>query len=172
MRALVVWESAYGNTRQIAESIVEGLAPNATATAVEADQIEAEMVAGADLIVVGAPTHMFGLPRPQSRQSAAQQASGQVRPATSGVREWLAGSPRFGSRTVAAAFDTRFAKPHWLTGSAARAAARRLRTLGCRVIATESFFVTRSEGPLRTGEPERARQWAARLAADVASVES
>jgi hypothetical protein len=35
---------------------------------------------------------------------------------------------------------------------------------GCRAIALESFLVRDGEGPLRTGEFERARRWGAQLA--------
>lgn len=170
MRALVMWESTFGNTRKIADSIVEGLAPTVEASAVEADRFEPWMLGGVGLVVVGAPTHMFRLPDARSRQTAVRRAPGRASHATSGIREWLDDPAQNGKGTVAATFDTRFARPHWLTGSAARGAAKRLTALGYHVIATESFFVTGSEGPLRKGETERARAWAEQLAASIASV--
>ncbi|HEX5115129.1 MAG TPA: flavodoxin domain-containing protein [Pseudonocardiaceae bacterium] len=173
MRALVIWESAFGNTRKIAESIAEGLAPTVTATTAEAGRLDAGLLDGIDLLVVGAPTHMFGLPSARSRQNEIQQVRGEWQPAAGGVREWLAAAPPVGRRTVvAAAFDTRFAKPHWVTGSAARATAKQLKDLGYRVVATESFFVARAEGPLLRGEFERAHGWAEGLAATLTSVSS
>jgi flavodoxin-like protein len=172
MRALVIWESVFGNTRKIADAIVDGLGPAVTAAAVEADHVDAWLLDSVDMVVVGAPTHMFGLPSARSRQGSARQATGKADDPGRGVREWLAGSPKVSPGTLAAAFDTRFAKPHWITGSAARGMTKRLTTLGYMVIATESFFVARAEGPLLTGEVERAREWAARLATELVSVEN
>ena len=57
-----------------------------------------------------------------------------------------------------------------MTGSAARGIARRLRHHGYEVIATASFLVADSEGPLEEGELNRARSWAAALAAERAPV--
>jgi len=42
--------------------------------------------------------------------------------------------------------------------------ARRLRHHGFDVLATESFLVTGTEGPLKPGELERARAWGEKLA--------
>jgi hypothetical protein len=162
MRALIVFESSFGNTKKIAESIADGLGPDVTATVAEAEGLDVATLDGVDLLVVGAPTHAWGLPRPNSRKGAAQQAPGVASTANTGVREWLATLPVARSGTVAT-FDTRFPKPRWMTGSAARGAAARLARRGYRVVATESFFVTGTQGPLRDGETERARAWAARL---------
>jgi hypothetical protein len=69
---------------------------------------------------------------------------------------------------AAVAFDTRFKKPRWLTGSAARAAEKRLRELGYRIAApAESFFVAGTTGPLVAGELDRARRWGDRLGSAV-----
>src|ERR1035437_383866 len=69
MRALVVVESWFGNTAQIAEAIADGLreagADVEVTTAASAPQ---EPVA--DLIVVAAPTHNLGLPSAASREKA------------------------------------------------------------------------------------------------------
>ena len=59
----------------------------------------------------------------------------------------------------AAAFDTRFDKPVWLTGSAAKEIARRLDSKGYEVVGSQSFFVRATGGPLGEGEPERAVAW-------------
>src|SRR6266508_4456720 len=121
-----------------------------------------------DLVVVGGPTHAFGMSRPGTRQDAARQAERPLVSAGSGLRDWLetvrGGSPR----VAAAAFDTRIDRPR-LPGSAARAAERRLRRLGFRIAAQPaSFYVTGTPGPLVAGEPERARRWGEELGALVA----
>jgi menaquinone-dependent protoporphyrinogen IX oxidase len=74
MRALVVYESMYGNTREIASNIADGFRVGYEVTLVPVARATAELVAGADLLVVGAPTHRHGLSSAASRQQAAQAA--------------------------------------------------------------------------------------------------
>ena len=62
MRALVVYESMYGNTQVTAGNIADGLRGDYEVTLVPLAEATAELVAGADLLVAGAPTHMHGLP--------------------------------------------------------------------------------------------------------------
>jgi hypothetical protein len=64
----------------------------------------------------------------------------------------------------AATFDMRLDRSPWLTGVAARGIARRIRRHGLDVVATESFLVEDSEGPLVEGELDRARAWGEELA--------
>src|SRR5262249_51473300 len=75
MRGLVVYESMYGSTRVIASHIADGLRADYEVTLVPMAEATAELVAGADLLVVGAPTHMHGLPSAASRQRAALAAA-------------------------------------------------------------------------------------------------
>ncbi|HLT10786.1 MAG TPA: flavodoxin domain-containing protein [Micromonosporaceae bacterium] len=164
MRALVVYESMLGNTEEIAQIIAEGLATDMVVQAVEVGI--APSAPTVDLLVVGAPTHAFGLSRPSTRSSAAAEAARTGRAVVSrrfGIREWLAALRPDGVR-MAAAFDTRVRKPR-LPGSAARAALRRLRRLGisCPEPAM-SFYVETAVGPLSAGERDRARRWAEMLA--------
>ena len=164
MNAVVVYESVYGNTHAIADAIAEGLG-GATASPVAKAH-----VAEADLVVVGGPTHMHGLASTRSRQMAAEaaheDAGTHVDPdatAGPGLRAWLRDqSPIQGAH--AATFDTRLDKAPWFTGVASRGIARRLRHKGYDVIATESFLVQDSEGPLEEGELDRARAWGVKLA--------
>jgi hypothetical protein len=114
------------------------------------------------LVVVGGPTHAFGLSRPQTRQDAAKQAGNAVISATIGLREWIEALDR-PAGTPAAAFDTRVGRGR-VPGSAARAAQRRLTGKGFRPIARpESFYVGGTPGPLLDGELARAREWGASL---------
>lgn len=170
MKAVVIYESIYGNTRAIAEALAEGLGGAGVYPVHEAAGHAEE----ADLLVVGGPTHMHGLATARSRQMAASAAhedgglavesSATAEP---GLRQWLHElQERPGAR--AAAFDTRLDKSPWLTGVASRGIAKRLRRHGYEVIASESFLVEDSEGPLERGEIERARSWGAELAAAMA----
>lgn len=102
MAALVVFESMFGNTKMVADAVAEGLARHLRVEQVEVGA--APMVFGGEveLLVVGGPTHPFGLSRPGTRQSAAQQADGGLVSAGIGLREWL-GTLQKGSSTVAVA---------------------------------------------------------------------
>jgi hypothetical protein len=165
MRALVVYESMFGNTRQVAEAVAEGLREHLATELVEVGHAGSRSAGDVDLLVVGAPTHAFGLSRPSTRAQAAQQATGAIVSGGIGLREWLGGSGA-GQGRAAAAFDTRMAKPRWLPGSAARKSAGILRRLGYRmVVAPERFRVTGTTGPLLAGEGERARAWGGALGA-------
>lgn len=167
MNALVVYESVYGNTRAVAEAIADGLGDGAAVVSVHEAATSAP---GADLLIVGGPTHMHGLATERSRKMAAAAAheDGGISieaDATSepGLRQWLHElSDRKDAR--AAAFDTRLDKSPWLTGVASHAIAKRLRRHGYEVVGSESFLVEDSEGPLEQGELDRARAWGAELA--------
>ena len=164
MRALVVYESMFGNTEVIARAIARGIGRHADVTV--ADVRTLPEAAGMDLVVVGGPTHAFGMSRPSTRQNAEQQ--GETRPGgvEVGIREWLDRSPAL-TPMAAATFDTKVNKP-FLPGSAAQRAHRRLRRLGCRmVMPAESFRVTGTTGPLAPGEENRAEQWGETIATAV-----
>ena len=70
MRALVVYESMYGNTHQIAEAIARGLRSAYAVQVVSVASAPDEHVGRYDLVVVGGPTHARGMSRPDTRQSA------------------------------------------------------------------------------------------------------
>jgi len=166
MDAIVVYESVFGNTRAVAEAIAEGLGSVPVLPVHEA----AKLGGSVDLLVVGGPTHMHGLSTARSRHLAAagahEDGAGHVDPGATeepGLRSWLRDLPS-GAAERAAAFDTRLDKSPWVTGVAARGIARRLRRHGLDVVATESFLVEDSEGPLGEGELDRARAWGAELA--------
>lgn len=164
MRALVVYESAWGNTRTVAEAVGGVLGRGMAVRVAPVETAPALADVDADLLVVGAPTHAFGLSRPRTRADAAARGGRRL---PTGVREWLAsGAP---PALLAAAFDTHVRRPD-LPGHAGRAAAGRLHRLGCvMVVPPESFGVEGYEGPLLPGELARARQWAETIAARVAA---
>ncbi len=157
MRIVVVYESMYGNTHVVADAIGRGLGSADTVTVVPVAEAGPERLDDADLVVVGGPTHMFGMSRPGSQRMAAEAAqkpgSGvALDPAATGrgLREWFdALGP---TDAQAAAFDTRFRRPALLTGRASKPIARRLRTHGFDLVAKpESFFVT-TDNQLLPGE--------------------
>lgn len=156
MHAVVVYESMFGNTRRIAEEIAAGLAVHGTVDCFEVGS--APVAPDADLLVVGAPTHAFGLSRPSSRHNAAGKTTDPLVSAGAGVREWLQSLPA--TAGDAACFGTRVAGP---LGSAARAIERRLRHRRRVLAPPEDFLVkTRDVEPsdaLRDGEEGRARAW-------------
>jgi hypothetical protein len=165
MKAVVAYESVYGNTRQIAEAVAAGLEPLGEVEVMSVNHGDAGVADAADALIVGGPTHMHGLATSMSRKQAAQAAEEEedvsVEPGAAdgpGLRKWLA--QRSGNGRPAAAFDTRLDRSPVLTGAAARGIAKRLRRRGYQVIADpESFLVEDSEGPLAEGELDRARSW-------------
>jgi hypothetical protein len=169
MAVLVVFESMFGNTKVIADAVAEGLAPHLPVQQVEVGTAPTVIGGQVELVVVGGPTHAFGLSRPGTRQSAAQQAEGGLVSAGIGLREWLLTLRKGSSDVAVAAFDTRISKPR-PPGSAAAAADKRLRRLGFRSVAPPtSFYVEGTTGPLMEGEAERARRWGAALAVELAA---
>lgn len=166
MKAVVVYESVYGNTHAVAEAVADGLG----GAEVVPVHRSSELIGEADLLVVGGPTHMHGLATTRSRQMAIEavheDGGAHLEPDAAsepGLRTWLRDLPQSaGAR--AAAFDTRLDKSPWLTGVASRGIAKRLRGHGYDVVATESFLVEDSEGPLADGELDRARAWGTELA--------
>ncbi len=174
MKAVVVYESMYGNTHRIANAIGDGLAGTFEVSVVAVPDASADLLAGADLVIVGGPTHAHGMSKASTRRTAArtaaQPASGvKLEPGAlgPGLREWFGSLGRYPVK--AAAFDTRMHGPAALTGSASRQAARLLRAHGFSVVAhPASFRVTRHE-TLDPEETTRARDWGAEVAASAAA---
>lgn len=161
--ALVIYESMFGNTQQVATAIADGLRESFGVTMTEVSAAPEEVAADVELLVVGGPTHALGMSRPRTRQSAGQQGADAQAAAHGGIREWIArvSAPE---GTVTATFDTKVVKPH-LPGSAASSAQRKLRHRGLKAAThPETFYVTGTEGGLVEGELDRAMAWGAELA--------
>ena len=157
MRALVVYDSVFGNTEKIARQIGAALGAAGEVQVLRVSEVPAPLPAGLDLVVVGSPTRKF---RPT--------------PAIGGFLKSLAKGGLRGVR--AAAFDTRICPQdipagilRFLVsrlGYAADPIARRLEAGGGLLAApAEGFCVRGTEGPLREGELERAAAWARGLRA-------
>jgi hypothetical protein len=173
MRAVVVYESMYGNTRVVAEAIASALRTDALVSVLPVGEAapDTDALRHIDLLVVGAPTHAWGLSRPSTRKGAADAAAKpgsalRLEPGAEGpgLREWLEPMPCIPTRV--ATFDTRMRAPMGLSGSAARKAAQQIRRQGFQLAAPpEGFYVTK-QNTLEPGELERARAWARNLATE------
>ncbi|MET8871386.1 flavodoxin domain-containing protein [Nocardia sp. NPDC004604] len=164
MRARVVYESMFGNTAAIAKAIATGLSEYGEVEVLDVVAAAQRPEPMVDLLVVGGPTHAFGMSRARTRRDAATRTEAPVA-VDIGMREWLDAALPVPPGSRAAAFGTKAAKPSWLPGSAARGAGKRLRRLGYELAdAPQDFFVDGTLGPLTAGELERARAWADRLA--------
>jgi Flavodoxin len=169
MKAVVVYESMFGNTREIAEHIAEGLAASAVdVEVVHVSAATADVVRSADLLVVGGPTHVRSMTRQSTRKAAAEQAKtrnlvAEPTPSATGLREWFDTLDDV-KGVAAAAFDTRQDAPKALTGQASRAIRSRLNACGFHLLAPPESFLVDKTPLLRAGEAERALRWGYRLA--------
>ena len=169
MRAIVVYESMFGNTRRVAEEITDALRGVMEVQLLRADTVRDVDLEGTDLVVVGAPTHAWGMPRPGTRKGTPNyvrkpgsdlvlEPDADSRP---GVREWL---ETFGdARVLGAAFDTRFSGPAALTGRASTGIVKSLTGHGLIMVVTPASFLVDRKNHLRAGEVDRARAWGLQL---------
>ena len=160
MRAVVVYESHWGNTAAVARAITEGLGPGARS--MNTDEALEPAVADADLVVAGAPVIAFGL----ARQMMLKQIAGDVKAPTPPdvshplLRAWL--DVLQPGRGWGAAFETRI---WWSPRGATGTIESKLARAGYRRLArAERYIVAGAYGPLRDGELERAREWGRTLA--------
>jgi len=147
MNALVLYDSKFGNTERIAETIAlafQEAVPTRLAAIEDVPDL-AEAIADIDVLVIGGPTQMHGV--------------------SAGLRhlvESLGDESLKGIRT--AAFDTRLHGMKVVTGSAAVRLGRLLRRRGAwLVVPPASFIVEAREGPLQQGEVDHANAWAAEV---------
>lgn len=153
MKALVIYDSAFGNTEKVAQILGKSLSTTGEVRVLRAVEAGGEDVDQIELLVVGSPTQRFN--------------------ATPAVNEFLDRLQKDSLRGVkVAAFDTRFtedeiAKTKVLSffvnifGYAAEPISNKLVKKGGELICPpEGFFVAGMEGPLLEGELERASIWA------------
>jgi len=157
MKALVLYESFFGNTEKIAQTIGDSLGSSMEVDVRKVSEVLPEQLIGSGLLIVGSPTRAF---RPS--------------PATN---RFLKNIPANGLEGVkAAAFDTRISEDDIKSralrflmkvfGYAAGPVAKKLGKKGAEiVIAPEGFCVNDTEGPLREGELGRAAAWAKQILA-------
>ena len=152
MKILVVYDSTYGNTEQIAHAIGNALKKKNDVRVLKAHDADIDHLKELDLLIVGSPTIGFN---PSDL-----------------ISNFLKKIHFIGLRDVkVTAFDTRLSiediKSPALRflvksgGYAARRIADRLKSHGGELIVPpEGFLVVGEEGPLKEGEMERAAQWA------------
>lgn len=169
MHIVVVYESMFGNTKEIAAAIADGARESQTAIAVPVGSAGRHLVSTADLLVIGAPTHAWSLSRPATRAQAATQAARfgshlhlQDGAGGIGIREWLQQQPELPPR--AAVFDTRRDVPVVFSGRASRGISRLLRTRGIRLVCPAESFLVDKGNVLVAGELARAVNWGRQLA--------
>lgn len=151
MKSVVLYDTGFGNTEQIARAIADTLGPVNEAGFIKADKANAGQLEDIELLIVGSPT--YGA-RPTE--------------ALSRFLDGLPGNALDGVKT--AAFDTRIDVstvgfvPRLFCRIAGFAAGRIGKTLekkgGTQIVEPEGFLVTGKEGPLGEGEKERAGRWA------------
>ena len=155
MKALIIYDSMFGNTERVAQAMATALTDKSEVVARRIGDVQPAAFTGLDLLIVGSPTQGF---RP-----------------TPAIKKLLDALPAQGLQGVkVAAFDTRIAIEEvgslFLTvmvnlfGYAAKPIANRLqKKAGELIAAPEGFIVKGKEGPLQEGELERAAQWARQL---------
>jgi hypothetical protein len=165
MRALIVYESMFGNTHAVADHVADGLrSAGLYVTVVPVKEATDELVAEADLLVCGGPTHAHGLSGDVSRQTAIEMADSEDSglevdrdAAGPGLRDWFHG---FENRQLgAAAFDTRYAADAAWTGRASLGITHRLRRHGFIVLVPPESFLVDEHNHLLPGEAQRATKW-------------
>ncbi|HSK25534.1 MAG TPA: hypothetical protein VK894_01310 [Jiangellales bacterium] len=171
MRVLVVHESLFGSTHQIADAVATGIRegmPHAEVECLRVGLVGPDEVRRADLLVVGGPTHLRAMSSAATRRMGLTAERDDLRRSPEpgaegpGVRDWFHDLPDARPGTPAAAFDTR--SDARLAGGAAHGIARKLRHHGYEIVARpEGFYVGETEGSLQDGELDRARDWGARL---------
>ena len=163
MKTVVVYESHWGNTEAVARAVAEGIGPDARA--LHTDDATAAAVAGADLIVAGAPVIAFSLTRESMRAQITGDEKAPRPPDVSHplLRSWLDALPA--GTGWGAAFETRI---WWSPRGATSAIEAKLKKAGYpRLAKAERFIVAGAYGPMKDGELDRARAWGATLAQEL-----
>lgn len=167
MKALVIYESIFGNTKEIAHAVAKGLQDEFEVEVAEVSEPHSEPEQ-ADLFVIGGPTHVLSMSKDATRADGRKKSEKEgLEPISmgDGIRELLERLPEGRHRPLVATYDTSI-KKWWLpVGSAAKSASKGLKKKGFEaVINAEQFKVAGMKGPTEPGEIERAEQWGRELA--------
>lgn len=138
MKALVIFDSIFGNTKKIAETISNELGKDSKMLSVS--DFNSKDLEGTNLIVVGSPI-IGWKPSEKMGQFLSDLSEGQLK----GIK--------------AAVFDTRIKS--FISGDALKKISKELIRAGAVVSAKpQAFFVKGKEGPLFEGELNKAIEWA------------
>jgi hypothetical protein len=161
MKAIVVYESYWGNTASVARAIAEGLGEGAKA--MPTTEATVKVVAGAALVVAGSAVIAFSLPNEKMRESIRlKPGKGPTPPDLShpSLESWMAGLAK--GQKKFAAFETRIKRS---PGGATPKIIKALEAAGYTAAGESQRFIVKGKfGPLLDGELERAREWGAELA--------
>ena len=151
MKALIVYDSVFGNTEKVAQSIGKAIGSQGQVETLPVSQVTLDQLRGLEILIVGSLTRSF---RP-----------------TPAISQFLKALPKNCLAGInVAAFDTRI----WLNtidsaafrfivnkgGYAANTIATALKKKGGTLLMPpEGFLVTGEQGPLKEGELERAVEW-------------
>ena len=128
MKALVIYESMYGNTAAVASAIADGVARERCGGSRQTRHRGPAGPGGeAGLLVVGGPTHAHGMSRPSSRKTAAADKENVfLQPTvTPGLSDWIAELPGGNGRSPRRGGGHRAAR--WLTDYGRRGISGRTR---------------------------------------------
>jgi len=151
MKTVVIYDSKFGNTKQISEAIAEGLKSGSECDVFHLKEIDIASLGKYDLIIIGSPTRGFK--------------------ATPDLNAFLKSIPNkslngisiagFDTRILLSAIDSKALR--WIVktgGYAAKPIDKRLQNKGGVSISSPmGFYVTDEEGPLKENEIERAEKW-------------
>jgi len=154
MKILVLYDSVYGNTKEIARAIAGAFGKSDTVKLVQADEVKLSDLNSLDLFIAGSPTN-----------------GGRATPV---LQTFLDSIPSNALKGVkVASFDTRFEAKNvnFLLKTLLKTfdyAAPKIATIltsngGQLAVPPEGFFVTGKEGPLKQSELARAARWTAAL---------
>lgn len=148
MKALVVYDSVFGNTEKVAQAMGAALGCEVR----RATEVTPEQLTGLDALIVGSPTQAFQALKPVKAFLKSIPAG-----SLKGVK--VAGfDTRMDVKEVNNAVLTVFAKAF---GYAAEPIGKQLvKKGGTQAVPPAGFVVNGEKGPLRDGELERAVAWA------------
>ena len=159
MKALVVYDSFFGNTEQIARAISDALAGQTDVTTLRVGDVKPEHLTGLNLLVVGSPTRAFSA-SPATKAWLKALAPNSLRGVKVAAFDTRADMKDVNSRTL-----TAFVK---LFGHAAEPIAASLtKRGGTLVVPAEGFFISGQGRPAEGWRASRATAWAQQIAAGV-----